>query len=63
VDNSYLGDTLTDYGFSSRHFDFVLSHLPFRAEWKTQQKKVTNEHEQRGFAAGFGPGLPRVSAG
>lgn len=32
-------------------------------EWKTQQKAVTDEYEQRGFAGRFGPGLPRVSDG
>jgi type I restriction enzyme M protein len=31
--------------------------------WNTQQKTVTDEHEQRGFAGRFGPGLPRVSDG
>lgn len=63
VDNIYLGDTLTDDGFSGRHFDFLLSNPPFGVEWKTQQKAVTDEHEQRGHAGRFGPGLPRVSDG
>ncbi|WP_374023213.1 N-6 DNA methylase [Mycobacterium sp. HNNTM2301] len=63
VDNIYLGDTLTDDGFRTKHFDFLLSNPPFGVEWKTQQKKVTDEHEQRGFAGRFGPGLPRVSDG
>lgn len=63
VDNIYLGDTLTDDGHSGRHFDFLLSNPPFGVEWKTQQKAVTDEYEQRGFAGRFGPGLPRVSDG
>ena len=63
VDNIYLGDTLTDDGFRTRHFDFLLSNPPFGVAWNTQQKKVTDEHEQRGFAGRFGPGLPRVSDG
>ncbi|MFZ2178720.1 MAG: class I SAM-dependent DNA methyltransferase [Rhodococcus sp. (in: high G+C Gram-positive bacteria)] len=63
VDNIYLGDTLTDDGFSGRHFDFLLSNPPFGVEWKTQQKSVTDEHEQRGHAGRFGPGLPRISDG
>ncbi|ETT28766.1 type I restriction-modification system, DNA-methyltransferase subunit M [Rhodococcus aetherivorans] len=63
VDNIYLGDTLTDDGHSGRHFDFLLSNPPFGVEWKTQQKVVTDEYEQRGFAGRFGPGLPRVSDG
>lgn len=63
VDNIYLGDTLTDDGFSGHHFDFLLSNPPFGVEWKTQQKAVTAEREQRGHAGRFGPGLPRVSDG
>lgn len=63
VDNIYLGDTLADDGFSGHHFDFLLSNPPFGVEWKTQQKKVTDEHEQLGHAGRFGPGLPRVSDG
>lgn len=63
VDNIYLGDTLADDGFSGHHFDFLLSNPPFGVEWKTQQKKVTDEHEQQGHAGRFGPGLPRVSDG
>jgi len=63
VDNIYLGDTLSDDGFSGHHFDFLLSNPPFGVEWKTQQKTVTAEHEQRGHAGRFGPGLPRVSDG
>lgn len=63
VDNIYNGDTLTDDGFHGEHFDFLLSNPPFGVEWKTQQKAVNDEHEQRGFAGRFGPGLPRVSDG
>ena len=63
VDNIYFGDTLTDDGFAGKRFDYLLSNPPFGVEWKSQQKKVTDEHEQRGHAGRFGPGLPRVSDG
>jgi type I restriction enzyme M protein len=63
VDNIHFGDTLTDDGYAGKHFDYLLSNPPFGVEWKSQQKKVTDEHEQRGFAGRFGPGLPRVSDG
>jgi len=63
IDNIYFGDTLTDDGFAAKHFDYLLSNPPFGVEWKTQQKQVTDEHEQRGHAGRFGPGLPRVSDG
>ena len=63
VDNIYMGDTLTDDGFVGKHFDYLLSNPPFGVEWKTQQAQITTEHEQRGFAGRFGPGLPRISDG
>lgn len=63
VDNIYLGDTLVDDGFRTKTFDFLLSNPPFGVAWNTQQKAVTDEYEQRGFAGRFGPGLPRVSDG
>lgn len=63
IDNIYLGDTLTDDGFRTKHFDFLLSNPPFGVDWNTQRKYVTDEHDQRGFAGRFGPGLPRVSDG
>jgi len=63
IDNIHRGDTLTEDGHPGRHFDFLLSNPPFGVEWKTQQKSVTDENEQRGFAGRFGPGLPRVSDG
>lgn len=63
VDNIVLGDTLTDDGFAGEHFDFLLSNPPFGVEWKTAQRQVTEEHDVRGHAGRFGPGLPRVSDG
>lgn len=63
VDNIYRGDTLTDDGFRTKTFDFLLSNPPFGVAWSTQQKAITEEYEQRGFAGRFGPGLPRVSDG
>jgi len=63
IENIHLGDTLTDDGFRTRHFDFLLSNPPFGVDWKTQQTAVTKEYNERGFAGRFGPGLPRVSDG
>ncbi|WP_020106077.1 class I SAM-dependent DNA methyltransferase [Nocardia sp. 348MFTsu5.1] len=63
VDNIYLGNTLTDDGYSGSTFDYLLSNPPFGVEWKSAQKAVTDEHTQRGHAGRFGPGLPRVSDG
>jgi hypothetical protein len=37
-----------------------LSNPPFGVVWNTQQKAVTDEYQQRGFAGRFGPGLPEM---
>ncbi|PSB68563.1 restriction endonuclease subunit M [filamentous cyanobacterium CCP1] len=63
VSNIKLGNTLSDDQLSGNYFDFMLSNPPFGVEWKKVQKQVTDEHQQRGFAGRFGPGLPRVSDG
>ncbi|HEY9815102.1 MAG TPA: class I SAM-dependent DNA methyltransferase [Candidatus Obscuribacterales bacterium] len=63
VSNIKLGNTLSDDQLATSHFDFMLSNPPFGVEWKKVQKQVTDEHNERGFAGRFGPGLPRVSDG
>lgn len=63
IDNIYLGNTLTDDAYGGNTFDYLLSNPPFGVEWKSAQKSVTDEHDQRGHAGRFGPGLPRVSDG
>ena len=63
VGNIKLGNTLSDDQLAVDRFDFMLSNPPFGVEWKKVQKKVTDEHKERGFGGRFGPGLPRVSDG
>jgi type I restriction enzyme M protein len=63
VGNIKLGNTLSDDQLEAIQFDFMLSNPPFGVEWKKVQKKVTDEHKERGFGGRFGPGLPRVSDG
>lgn len=63
VSNIVFGNTLSDDGFSGRTFDYMLSNPPFGVEWKKVERDVRQEHEQKGFAGRFGPGLPRVSDG
>ncbi|SIT36583.1 type I restriction-modification methylase M subunit, N-6 DNA Methylase [Paraburkholderia ribeironis] len=63
VANIVAGNTLSDDGHAGRKFDYMLSNPPFGVEWKKVEKAVRTEHEQRGFAGRFGPGLPRVSDG
>ena len=36
---------------------------PFGVDWKKVLDVVKSEHEKKGFAGRFGPGLPRISDG
>ena len=63
VTNIKLGNTLSDDQLARGKFDFMLSNPPFGVEWKKVQKRITDEHSEKGFAGRFGPGLPRVSDG
>ena len=63
VDAIVFGDTLINPGHVGSTFSYCLSNPPFGVDWKKQQRSVTEEHAQRGFAGRFGPGLPRVSDG
>ncbi len=63
VANIVAGNTLSDDGHPANKFDYMLSNPPFGVEWKKVEKQVRDEHERKGFAGRFGPGLPRVSDG
>ena len=63
VKNIVFGNTLSDDGHPGEHFDYMLSNPPFGVEWKKVEKEVRKEHESKGHAGRFGPGLPRVSDG
>ena len=57
------GNTLSEDGHHSDHFDYMLSNPPFGVEWKKIKTTITKEHKEHGFNGRFGPGLPRVSDG
>jgi type I restriction enzyme M protein len=63
ADAIVLGDTLVADGYPDQTFSYCLSNPPFGVDWKKQRAQVAQEHELRGFAGRFGPGLPRVSDG
>jgi type I restriction enzyme M protein len=63
VRNIIQGNTLSNDGLPDKKFDYLITNPPFGVEWKKVQKEVEAEHERRGFAGRFGPGLPRVSDG
>ena len=63
ITNIIHGNTLSEDGLPGKQFDYMLSNPPFGVEWKKIQKAIEKEHEEKGFAGRFGPGLPRVSDG
>lgn len=63
VSNIVFGNTLSDDGHPGKTFDYMLANPPFGVEWKKVEKEVRREHDMKGFAGRFGPGLPRVSDG
>lgn len=56
-------NTLSNDGHPDERFDYMLSNPPYGVEWKKVEQAVRQEHERRGYAGRFGPGLPRVSDG
>jgi type I restriction enzyme M protein len=61
--NIVRGNTLSNDGFVGEKFDYQAANPPFGVDWKKVQDVVKSEHEHKGFAGRFGPGLPRVSDG
>lgn len=54
--------TLSNDQFFGETFDYGLSNPPYGVDWK-KDKQVVEKEAQRGFAARFGAGLPRISDG
>ena len=61
--NIVRGNTLSADGFPQEKFDYGAANPPFGVDWKKVLDFVRTEHEKRGFAGRFGPGLPRISDG
>ena len=58
-----FGNSFSEDGFSSEHFDYMLSNPPFGVEWKKTEKEIRDEAEKLGMNGRFGAGLPRISDG
>ena len=58
-----LGDGKTRDGFEGRQFHYMLANPPFGVEWKDQKDVVEKEHNELGFDARFGAGLPAINDG
>ena len=61
--NMKFGNTFTVDGLEDEQFDYMLSNPPFGVDWKKAKKIIKAEHEDKGFAGRFGPGLPRINDG
>jgi type I restriction enzyme M protein len=61
--NIVRGNTLSADGFPNEKFDYGAANPPFGVDWKKVLEAIKTEHEKKGFAGRFGPGLPRISDG
>lgn len=61
--NIVRGNTLSADGFPDEKFDYGAANPPFGVDWKKVLDVIKAEHEKKGFAGRFGPGLPRISDG
>lgn len=61
-DNMKLGNTLTNDQFAGYTFDYCISNPPFGTDWKSEYKKIKEEHD-KGENGRFGVGLPKKSDG
>lgn len=61
-ENMKLGNTLTNDQFEGYTFDYCISNPPFGTDWKSEYKKVKEEHD-RGESGRFSIGLPKKSDG
>jgi type I restriction enzyme M protein len=57
------GNSFSDDGHSALHVDYLISNPPFGVEWTKAERVVRDEHDKKGFAGRFGPGLPRKNDG
>lgn len=61
-ENMRFGDTLSDDKFKGYTFKYIISNPPFGRDWKSEEKKVKEEHAL-GEQGRFEPGLPKISDG
>lgn len=61
-ENMKLGNTLTNDQFDGFTFDYCISNPPFGTDWKSEYKKVKEEHD-KGENGRFGVGLPKKNDG
>ena len=63
ADNIKCGNSFSADGLPGLKVDYLISNPPFGVDWSKAERAVRDEHEHRGFAGRFGPGLPRKNDG
>jgi type I restriction enzyme M protein len=63
ANNIKYGNSFSEDGLPELAADYLISNPPFGVDWSKAEQVVRDEHEQRGFAGRFGPGLPRRNDG
>lgn len=63
TDKIKQGSTLSNDKLPGERFHYGLANPPFGFPWEKDQKAVTKERQELGFAGRFGAGLPRVNDG
>ncbi len=63
ADNIKCGNSFNADGLPGLKADYLISNPPFGVDWSKAEKAVRDEHETRGHAGRFGPGLPRKNDG
>jgi len=63
ADNIKLGNSFSEDQHPALKVDYLISNPPFGVDWSKAQKAVVDEHESKGHAGRFGPGLPRKNDG
>lgn len=61
--NIKKGNSISEDQLSSEKFDYLITNPPFGVKWKKIEKKVKDEHTDKGHGGRFGAGLPSVSDG
>src|SRR5690606_24881943 len=63
ADNIKLGNSFSEDQHPQLRADYLISNPPFGVDWSKAAKVVKDEHENKGHAGRFGPGLPRKNDG
>jgi len=62
-DNIKKGNSFSEDGLPDLRADYLISNPPFGVDWSKAADAVRGEHDKKGYAGRFGPGLPRKNDG